>query len=110
VGFDWPDASGPAEKVSEELTEVQAHLPGGGPMDPTRQAALEAELGDLLFAVVNLCRKCDVHAALALDKANGKFVRRFRGIERLAAERGIDVPSAGLDVLDRLWDEVKRDE
>ena len=108
VGFDWPGPEGPAEKVTEELGEVRAHLPSGpDDRDAARQAALEAELGDLLFAVVNLCRKCDVHAALALDKANDKFVRRFKGIETLAAQRGIDVRSAGLEALDQLWDEVK---
>jgi len=90
--------------------EVRAHLPGGGGSAETRQADLEGELGDLLFAVVNLCRKSGVHAALALDKANEKFVRRWTAIERLAAERGIEVPTAGLEVLDRLWDEVKRTE
>jgi nucleoside triphosphate diphosphatase len=110
VGFDWPDAEGPALKVTEELSEVRTHLPATSAADPTRQAALEGELGDLLFAVVNLCRKCDVHAALALDKANEKFVRRFTGIERLAVERNIDVTTAGLEVLDGLWDEVKRTE
>lgn len=110
VGFDWPNAEGPMEKVVEEIAEVRAHMPGGDTADSTRQAALEAELGDLLFAVVNLCRKCDVHAALALDKANEKFVRRWTGIERRAAAQGIDVPSAGLEVLDQLWDEVKIDE
>jgi uncharacterized protein YabN with tetrapyrrole methylase and pyrophosphatase domain len=110
VGFDWPDATGPAEKVVEELVEVRAHLPRGPAPDPTRQAALQAELGDLLFAVVNLCRKCDVHAALALDKANEKFVRRWTAIERLAAARGIEVQSAGLETLDQLWDEVKSGE
>jgi uncharacterized protein YabN with tetrapyrrole methylase and pyrophosphatase domain len=68
---------------------------------------VEDELGDLLFAVVNLCRKAGVHASLALDRANDKFARRFTGIERLAAERGIDVKSAGLTALDALWDEVK---
>ena len=107
VGFDWPDAEGPAQKVTEELSEVRAHMPAGAEPDETRQAALEAELGDLLFAVVNLCRKTGVHAALALDKANEKFVRRWTAIERLAAERGIEVPTAGLEVLDKLWDEVK---
>ena len=106
VGFDWPDIEGPAQKVTEELAEVRVLLPP----DDTRKAALEAELGDLLFAVVNLCRKCDVHAALALDKANEKFVRRWTSIEKLASERGIDVPSAGLEVLDKLWDEVKKSE
>jgi MazG family protein len=106
VGFDWPDIEGPARKVTEELAEVRVLLPP----DDTRKAALEAELGDLLFAVVNLCRKCDVHAALALDKANDKFVRRWTAIEKLAAERGIDVASAGLETLDKLWEEIKSDE
>ena len=109
VGFDWPDTEGPAQKVTEELSEVRAHLPPATD-DDTRQAQLEAELGDLLFAVVNLCRKSGVHAAIALDKANEKFVRRWTAIERLSAERGIDVPSAGLEVLDGLWDEVKKNE
>ena len=68
---------------------------------------LEEELGDLLFSVVNLCRKLGVHPSLALDKANVKFARRFQGIESLAKARGIDVRTAGLPVLDALWDEVK---
>ena len=112
VGFDWPDAQGPLDKVHEELAEVRSQLPDSipdsrFPLPAARQAALEAELGDLLFAVVNLCRKCDVHAALALDKANEKFVRRWTTIEKLAAQRNIDVPKAGLETLDKLWDEVK---
>jgi MazG family protein len=110
VGFDWPDVTGPAGKVEEELAEVRDHLPDAATPDPARQAALEAELGDLLFAVVNLCRKCDVHAALALDKANEKFVRRWTAIEKLASERGIPIDTAGLEALDTLWDEVKRNE
>lgn len=116
VGFDWDSTEGPALKVEEELREVQTHLAAGAVQDhgaadgAERQDALESELGDLLFAVVNLCRKCGVHAALALDKANAKFVRRWSAIERLAAERGIDVRTAGLEVLDRLWDEVKAGE
>jgi nucleoside triphosphate diphosphatase len=60
--------------------------------------------------VVNLCRKAGVHASLALDKANEKFVRRFGELEALARERGVDVASAGLAALDGLWDEVKRRE
>lgn len=112
VGFDWPDVEGPAQKVEEELAEARAHLPltTHDTSDLTRQAALEAELGDLLFAVVNLCRKSGVHAALALDKANEKFVRRWTAVEQRAAARGIDVTTAGLEVLDGLWDEVKSDE
>ncbi len=104
VGFDWDDVRGPADKVDEEMLEVRALLEEEL---GARGEELEAELGDLLFAVVNLCRKAGVHPALALDKANAKFVRRFGAIERLAAERGIDVATAGLAVLDSLWDEVK---
>ena len=118
VGFDWPDVEGPAAKVEEELAEVRDQLerepvrmgPGGAPVLDERHARLEGELGDLLFAVVNLCRKAGVHASLALDKANAKFARRFQEVERLAAERGIPVGHAGLEVLDAIWDEVKRGE
>jgi len=109
VGFDWDDVEGPAAKVEEETQEVRAILSDNAPR-PGRQEELEAELGDLLFAVVNLCRKAGVHSALALDKANGKFVRRFSSMESLAKERGIDVPTAGLAALDTLWDEVKASE
>ena len=118
VGFDWPDVAGPLEKVEEELREVRAELAAAPPpqlahgllVSDARHAALEAELGDLLFAVVNVCRKAGVHASLALDKANAKFAARFGAVERLAAERGIDVNTAGLEALDRLWDEVKETE
>jgi len=115
VGFDWDDVQGPADKVAEELQEVRDQLaaapvhrsPHGAPQHDAAHEALEGELGDLLFAVVNLCRKAGVHASLALDRANAKFSRRFSAIEQLAAERGIDVRTAGLAVLDGLWDEVK---
>jgi MazG family protein len=110
VGFDWPDAEGPAEKVAEELAEVRAELAHPVPEGGTPGTALEAELGDLLFAVVNLCRKSGVHASLALDRANAKFAARFEAVERLAAARGIEVRDAGLAVLDELWDEVKTTE
>jgi nucleoside triphosphate diphosphatase len=66
-------------------------------------------IGDLLFAVVNLARKAGVQPGPALDRANRKFRRRFEEMERLAAERGIDVPSAGLDILDGLWNVVKQE-
>lgn len=116
VGFDWPDVRGPIAKVREELGEVEEVITQHGaefethgvPSADPRHARLEHELGDLLFAVVNLCRKAGVHPALALDRANERFQRRWEGIERLAAERGIEVRTAGLAVLDSLWDEVKR--
>jgi nucleoside triphosphate diphosphatase len=116
VGFDWPDVEGPMEKVREELDEVRAELDAHP--DLTKRATtpsydkhhdrLEDELGDLLFAVVNVCRRAGVHPALALDRANVKFATRFRGVEQLAAERGLKVGSATLEELDALWDEVKK--
>jgi MazG family protein len=118
VGFDWPGVDGPAAKVEEELGEVREQLATepiertahGTPVLDERHARLESEIGDLLFAVVNLARKAGVHASLALDGANHKFARRFARVEALAAERGIDVATAGLEVLDALWDEVKGEE
>jgi nucleoside triphosphate diphosphatase len=106
VGFDWPSHQGPMDKVREELAEVEHELAADQPSSDR----LHDEIGDLLFAVVNLARKAGVHPALALDRANAKFGNRFAGVERLAGERGINVPDAGLAVLDALWDEVKRAE
>ncbi|HVF40885.1 MAG TPA: nucleoside triphosphate pyrophosphohydrolase [Gemmatimonadaceae bacterium] len=114
VGFDWPDTAGPVDKVSEELEEVRELLSGAQQRDHNappvldeNHARLEAELGDLLFACVNLCRKAGVHASLALDGANTKFEKRFRSIERIAGERGLVLADAGLERLDAIWNEVK---
>ena len=104
VGFDWPDTTGPMVKVREELEEVRAELNA----TPVNQDRLEDELGDLLFAVVNLCRKANVHPALALDRANIKFSKRFSAVERVARERGLNVGEATLEQLDAIWDEVKK--
>lgn len=108
VGFDWDDTEGPARKVEEELAEVRSEL--ATPAGARQHDALEAELGDLLFAVVNLCRRAGVHAALALDRANDKFIRRFEALEQLARARGVTLGSAPLAALDALWDDVKRAE
>jgi MazG family protein len=102
VGFDWPDAQGPREKVREELRELEREIE----QDDTEEA-IGAEIGDLLFAVVNLARKLGADPRAALERANAKFSERFRAIEQLAAERGIDVGRASLEELDELWDEVK---
>jgi uncharacterized protein YabN with tetrapyrrole methylase and pyrophosphatase domain len=128
VGFDWDDVAGPLAKVREELAEVVEHLPeagkpGSGAADrrgseaagqytehqppSVASEALMEEIGDLLFAVVNLARKAGVAPDLALDRANRKFTERFRAVERLAAARGIELHGAGLARLDALWDEVK---
>ena len=108
VGFDWPNAVGPLAKVREEVDEVSAHIDAAG--EVLDHDALESELGDLLFAVVNLCRKTGVHGDLALDRANQKFTRRYGAMERLAVERGADFASLPLIEQDALWDAIKRAE
>ncbi len=101
VGFDWPDARGPVEKVKEEVAELERETGKG------IRKRLEEEVGDLLFAVVNLARKLGVDPGAALKRANEKFMRRFEGIERLARDRGLELGRASLEELDRLWEEVK---
>jgi ATP diphosphatase len=107
VGFDWPDTDGPLAKVREELAEVEAELPATG---PENEARLHDEIGDLLFAVVNLARKVGVPPGSALDRSNRKFRDRFAQVERLARERGVVMTDATLEELDVLWDAVKADE
>ncbi len=109
VGFDWPDAHGPIDKVKEELAEVEHELAEAGGRAPggAMHEALAEEIGDLLFAVVNLARKAGVQPGPALDRANRKFRERFEEIERMAEQQGIDLHTAGLEDLDEMWDEVK---
>jgi MazG family protein len=114
VGFDWPSWHGAADKVAEELGEARELLDGmpdrpsnSPPVHDEAHERITEELGDLLFACVNLCRKAQVHSALALDRANAKFQRRFEAVEKLARERGLKMGSASLEELDALWDEVK---
>jgi MazG family protein len=104
VGFDWEDHQGPLAKVTEEAAEVAEAVERKDP------GAVAEEVGDLLFAAVNLARLSGVHPTTALARANEKFQRRFQRLEQLAGERGIELRSAGLHALDALWDEVKRDE
>ena len=104
VGFDWADAAGALEKVQEEVGEVRDALAH------EESPRLEEELGDLLFAVVNLVRLAGSHSATALEHANRKFSRRFERLETMAAELDISIPDATLEVLDAIWDEVKIEE
>ncbi len=101
IGFDWPDASGPKEKVKEEIAELEKEQGAGS------REQIEEELGDLLFATVNLARKLGVEPGQALERANAKFTDRFEKLEKLAEERGLEMGRANLEELDKLWDEVK---
>jgi MazG family protein len=102
VGFDWDDARGALDKVREEAEEI------GRELDEAHPDRLRDEIGDLLFAAVNLARLAGVHPSAALAQANAKFSRRFRALEGLADARGVVWGQATLAELDRLWDEVKR--
>jgi MazG family protein len=102
VGFDWPDANGALAKVHEEIAEVTEQL-----ASPASDA-MEEEIGDLLFAVVNLARLTGVHSMTALVRANAKFSSRFAALEALAGTRGVVLGEATLEELDELWNEVKR--
>ena len=103
VGFDWDDVHGAWPKIAEELAELAEAV---GP-PPAPGAAVAEELGDLLFAVVNVARHLDVDPEAALRSATVKFHNRFAAVERLAAGRGEDLRSIDLAGLDALWEEVK---
>jgi MazG family protein len=102
LGFDWRDARAVLPKVREELDEVETALDDGA--DQTKVAE---EIGDLLFACVNLARQAGVDPDGALIGANAKFERRFRALEALASERGEEPARLGLDALEALWSAVK---
>ena len=104
VGFDWPDVDGALPKIAEEAAEIRAAVDSGNELH------VHDEVGDLLFAVVNVARHLGIEPESSLRAATLKFRRRFEGVERLARERGIDLHTAGLATLDALWDEVKAGE
>jgi nucleoside triphosphate diphosphatase len=104
VGFDWNDIRLVIAKVGEEIAEVEAEIAAGSAQ------SLSGEVGDLLFAVVNLARHLKVDAEAALRGANAKFVRRFAHIENRLAERGRTPESASLDEMESLWAEAKAQE
>ncbi len=103
VGFDWPDVSGPWQKVREESTELELAIAQG------ERAEIESELGDLLFAVVNLARHLDTDPEAALRAANRKFERRFRYVETSLSARDLRMEQCDLRTLDELWDGAKRE-
>lgn len=121
VGFDWPDAAPVIDKVREEVEEIQQELDfkqraqgalktGVVPLNsgvPDNQQAIEEEIGDALFAMVNLARHCKVDADTALRNASNKFANRFKGVERLAAEQGDKLDALTLDEMEALWQQVK---
>lgn len=106
-GFDWTDPLDALEKVREETDEVARLAAAGRGRRADPGARLREELGDLLFAVVNVARLADIDPAPALAGATRKFERRYAEVERIARDRGLPMPGTPLEPLDRIWDEVK---
>ena len=104
VGFDWNDVRAVLKKIREEIVEVEAEIAEGSPQ------ALSSEVGDLLFAAVNLARHLKINPEAALRGANAKFERRFAHIENRLAGAGQTPEGAGLDEMERLWTEAKAQE
>ena len=102
IGFDWPEARPVFDKLKEEIAELEIEHE-----KLAERSALEDEMGDILFAATNLARKLGIDPEGALRRATAKFERRFRRVEALVAQR-----AAGRDVevLEALWQEVKREE
>jgi len=99
VGFDWPDIQGVLDKVCEELDEVR---------NAPDNEARTAEMGDLIFALVNLARWLKIDAESALREANARFRERFAYIEQAARQQGRPLDELSLDEMDALWNEAKR--
>jgi MazG family protein len=104
IGFDWEDTAGVFEKMREETAEVQQAV------QATNKQKIEEELGDLLFATVNLARFLKIDPEIALKKANTKFSRRFRKMEQLAMETGRAIEKVPRREMESLWDTAKRGE
>jgi MazG family protein len=102
VGFDWPGWEGSFAKIEEEVGELREAAQAQDP------AAIHQELGDLLFAIVNVARKLKVDAEQALLDATGRFQQRFEFIEDRLAERGKTPATSNLDEMDALWNDAKR--
>ena len=104
VGFDWDELTDVVAKVEEELEEVKASI------DADKPEATAMELGDLLFAIVNLCRFMDIQAEETLRQANRKFMRRFKWMEAELERRGTNFETQDLESLDAIWEEAKKAE
>jgi len=102
VGFDWPDRQGVRAKIHEELDELDAAVGAGD------RAGIEDELGDLLFAAVNLARHLDIDPEKALTAANYKFERRFREMEAVVTGTGRAIRDCSLEALEQEWQAAKR--
>ena len=108
VGFDWKDASGPMDKIREEIAELEKAVAARKSKAPADSEDVKAELGDLLFSVCNLARHLGVDSESALEGTTAKFARRFRAVEAGARAQGRALKEMTLAEMDALWEEAKR--
>ncbi len=102
VGFDWNSVDEVWDKVNEEMREVEAEMQSGN------KDNLEAEFGDLFFALINACRKSGIDPENALERTNKKFIQRFNHLEKRIAEQGKMVGEASIDEMEKYWQEAKK--
>lgn len=102
AGFDWQSADGAFDKLYEEINELKIAMNQGD------SSLIEDEFGDVLFSCVNIARFINVDSEEALTKSTDKFISRFSSVEQMAREKGIDMKSSSLQVLDELWDNAKK--
>lgn len=110
VGFDWDSVAGAWDKVHEEEEEIHSLIKGSRVKGKGLGKKLKEEIGDLLFAVVNVARKLNIDAEESLQAAISKFVRRFKGIEEHAKSKKVPLTSMDLKEMDEVWDRIKADE
>lgn len=106
VGFDWENREQVWDKVKEEISEVEIEIKSGSPEG--NKANIEAEFGDLLFAVINAARLYGVDPENALERTNRKFISRFNHIEKKLKETGRNFTDVTLKEMDEIWEEAKR--
>ena len=110
IGFDWPGPAPVIDKLHEEIDEVRAEFDALAAGEAGAQDRLEDEIGDLLFVAANLARHGRVDPGSALRRANAKFERRFRAMERMAAADGVDLAALDLGAQDAYWNRAKAEE
>ena len=110
VGFDWPGPAPVIDKLHEEIEEVRVEFAALAQGDDGARDRLEDEIGDLLFVAANLARHARVDPGAAIRRANAKFERRFRAMERFAAADGVGLASLDLEAQDAYWDRAKAEE
>ena len=104
VGFDWKEVERIISKVHEELDEVKDAI------NNKHQEEIEMEIGDLMFAVVNLSRFYNIDPESALKKSTNKFITRFNQIEKQISDSGSSIEKSDLETMDKIWNQIKESE